>query len=530
MEPPPLTADHAFINSTVHSMYELVVAIPGTTLAMNYLKRSYQDDPFRIALELFLVFFALRYMLSKKYKPHDNAIKLTEKEIDELVDEWQPESLVPKLSSFDRFNLDKTPLIVGAQSPKTKVAGHAKPLMNVATTNYLNLVSSEPIRQKAIDTLKDYGVGTCGPPGFYGTLDLHMQLERDIARFLGTDEAIIYAQGFSTISSVIPAFSKRGDLLVVDEGVNFAVQKGVQISRSNIRWFKHNDMNDLERVLNDIQMDTLRHKKRLTRRFIVTEALFSNHGDVAPLPKLVELKKKFKYRLILDESQSIGVLGRRGAGASDHFGIDAKEVDMIVGSMSTALCSSGGFCAGSVEIVDHQRLSGSAYCFSASLPAMLTVAASEAINMLTQQPQLLQDLRDRVQVFRHILSHKSLDPLIDIDASGSEVASVPFFHIRIKPALLTSSAAATARNSSHHATTMTREEEERWLQEVVDECASQGVLVARAKYVNDQERVLPRPSIKIHVTAGLGKKENDKAATVVKSALTKVLASGKWKK
>ncbi|CAO3597831.1 unnamed protein product [Absidia cylindrospora] len=398
--------------------------------------------------------------------------------------------------------------------------------MNLATTNYLNLVSSDTIRQKAIDTLKEYGVGTCGPPGFYGTLDIHMQLEQNIARFLGTDEAIIYAQGFSTISSVIPAFSKRGDLLVVDEGINFAIQKGVQISRSNIRWFKHNDMNDLERVLNDIQVDTLRHKKRLTRRFIVTEALFANHGDVAPLPRLVELKKKFKYRLILDESQSIGVLGRRGAGATDHFGVDAKEVDMIVGSMATTLCSSGGFCAGSVEIVDHQRLSGSAYCFSASLPAMLTVSASEAINMLTQQPHLLRDLRERIQAFRHVLNHKSLDPLIDIDASSPldpAMAVVPFFHIRIKPSFLATRAAA------NNNTSISREEEERALQDVVDECASQGVLVTRAKYVNDQERVLPRPSIKIHITAGLTKKENDKAAGIVKSALTKVL-SGKWKK
>ncbi|KAI8333740.1 pyridoxal phosphate-dependent transferase [Chlamydoabsidia padenii] len=513
METPPLTADHAFINSTVHSVYGLVVAIPGTTLAYDYLKTAYQDDPFRIALELFLVFFALRYMLSKKYKPHDNAVKLTEKEVDELVEEWQPEALVPKLSTFDRFNLDKTPLIVGAQTAKTKVAGHSKPLMNLATTNYLNLVASDTIRQKAIETLKEYGVGTCGPPGFYGTLDIHMQLERDIARFLGTDEAIIYAQDFSTISSVIPAFSKRGDLLVVDDSVSFAIQKGVQISRSNVRWFKHNDMNDLERVLNDIQIDTLRNKKRLTRRFIVTEALSSNYGDVTPLPKLVELKKKFKYRLILDESHSIGVLGRRGAGACDHFGIDAKEVDMIVGSMA-ALCSSGGFCAGSVEIVDHQRLSGSAYCFSASLPAMLTIAASEAINMLTQQPHLLRDLRERVQAFRHTLAHKSVDGLVDIDASNPEV---PFFHIRIKPFVLTNRGVTK------------REDEERWLQEVVDECASQGVLVTRAKYVNDQERALPRPSIKIHLTAGLSKKENDKAATIVKSALTKIL-SGKSKK
>ncbi|KAI8096600.1 pyridoxal phosphate-dependent transferase [Halteromyces radiatus] len=519
MEHAPLTADHAFINSTVHSVYELVVAIPGSTLAFNYLKNAYQDDPFRIALELFLVFFALRYMLSKKYKPHDNAVKLTEKEIDELVEEWQPESLVPKLSSYDKFNLEKTPMIVGAQTAKTKVAGYTKPLMNLATTNYLNLVSSEHIRQKAIDALKNYGVGTCGPPGFYGTLDIHMQLEKDIARFLGTDEAIIYAQNFSTISSVIPAFSKRGDLLVVDDRVNFAIQKGVQISRSNVRWYKHNDMNDLERVLNEIQLDTLRHKKRLTRRFIVTEALFSNYGDVVPLPKLIELKKKFKYRLILDESQSIGVLGRRGAGVTDHFGVDAKDVDMIVGSMASALCSSGGFCAGSVEIVDHQRLSGSAYCFSASLPAMLTISASEAINIISQQPNLLRELRERVQAFRHTLAHKSLDALIDVDtSSGPDAAVVPFFHIRIKPSFLAS------RNAN-----LSREDEERLLQEVVDECASQGALVTRAKYVDDQERGLPRPSIKIHVTVGLSKKENDKAATIVKSALTKVLSS-KWKK
>lgn len=106
-------------------------------------------------------------------------------------------------------------MIVGAQSAKTKVAGHTKPLMNLATTNYLNLLASEQIRQKAVETLRNYGVGSCGPPGFYGTIDVHMDLEKDIARFLGTDDAIIYAQGFSTISSVIPAFAKRGDYLVV---------------------------------------------------------------------------------------------------------------------------------------------------------------------------------------------------------------------------------------------------------------------------------------------------------------------------
>jgi serine palmitoyltransferase len=135
--------------------------------------------------------------------------------VDDLVEEWQPEPLTPKLSSFDRLNLEKTPQIIGPQGVKPKVAGHSKPMMNLATSNHLNLVASDTIRQKAIDTLKNYGVGSCGPPGFYGTIDVHMDLERNIASFLGTEEAIIYAQGFSTISSVIPAFSKRGDLLVV---------------------------------------------------------------------------------------------------------------------------------------------------------------------------------------------------------------------------------------------------------------------------------------------------------------------------
>ncbi|KAG2225339.1 hypothetical protein INT45_005583 [Circinella minor] len=513
-----LDDEHAvFINSTVNSVYELINAIPGSHLVLSYVKNAYQDDPFRIILELFLVFFALKYMLSKKYKPQDNAVKLTEKEIDDLVEEWKPDPLVPPLSSFDKLNLEKAPLIIGAQSVKPKVAGHAKLLMNLASTNYLELQASERIRQKAIDTLKVYGVGSCGPPGFYGTIDVHMDLERDIAQFLGTEEAIIYAQGFSTISSVIPAFSKRGDLLVVDEGVSFAIQKGVQISRSNVRYFKHNDMQDLERVLDDIRVDDMVHKRKLTRRFIVTEGLSANYGDIAPLAKLIELKRKFKYRLILDESQSIGVLGARGAGLTDLFNIDAKEVDMIVGSMSNALCASGGFCAGNTQIVDHQRLSGSAYCFSASIPAMLAVSASEALKYIQEKPQILRDLADRSRSFRQVLSHKSLENLIEL--SGSDVYSPsPFFHIRVNPAFLRS----RGRDD------ISREDEERLLQDVVDECSYQGVLITRAKYVYDQERNCPRPSIKIYVTIGLTKKENDKAAGVVKSAIVKIF--GKWKK
>lgn len=407
---------------------------------------------------------------------------------------------------------------MGAQGVKPKVAGYSKPLMNLATTNYLNLLSSEKIREKAIETLRNYGVGSCGPPGFYGTIDVHMELEKDIAKFLGTEDAIIYAQGFSTISSVIPAFSKRGDIIVCDDAVQFSIQKGVQISRSIVKWYKHNDMQDLERVLEEIHMDDMIHKKRLTRRFIVSEALSSNVGDIAPLDKLIEIKKKYKYRLILDESNSIGTLGHRGAGLTDLFDIPASEVDIIVGSMCDAFCSSGGFCAGSVEMIDHQRLSGLAYCFSASIPAMLAVSTSEAIKQMNEQDLL--ELNERSKTFRTILNNKALEPYIELFSSDPENPA-PFFHIRIRPSFLQS-------HLHEDETEVSREDEEYLLQDVVDECANQGILITRAKYVVEQERNCPRPSIKIHVTIGLTRKENEKAAGIVKAAIIKIFT--KWRK
>lgn len=157
--------------------------------------------------------------------------------------------------------------------------------MNLASYNYYNFATNETLKEKAIQTLRAYGVGPCGPPGFYGTQDVHVKTEADIATHLGAPACIVYAQAFSTISSVIPAFSKRGDIIVADRAVNYAIRKGLQISRSTVRWYEHNDMEDLERVLARVVKE--QGKKPLTRRFIVTEALFENVGDMVDLPKLV---------------------------------------------------------------------------------------------------------------------------------------------------------------------------------------------------------------------------------------------------
>lgn len=170
-------------------------------------------------------------------------------------------------------------------------------MTNLASYNFYNFVGNDHIKEKAIQTLRTYGVGPCGPPQFYGTQDVHMKTEADIASCLGTEGCIVYAQAFSTISSVIPAFCKRGDIIVADRSVNFAIRKGLQISRSTIKYFEHNDMEDLERVLQKVVKDGA--KKPLTRRFIVTEALSEAVGDCIDLPKLVSRTRAHSICLFL---------------------------------------------------------------------------------------------------------------------------------------------------------------------------------------------------------------------------------------
>jgi serine palmitoyltransferase len=153
----------------------------------------------------------------------------------------------------------------------------------------------------AVELIVANTAGPCSAPGFYGTFDVHLNLEHDFAAHYGTESAIIYAQSFSTISSMISAFCKRGDIIVADRAVNFPIRKGIHASRSIrsiVRWFKHNDIDDLERVLSQLAKE----ERPLTRKFIITEALFEYTGGMVGLLRLIEIKHKYKYRIILDET------------------------------------------------------------------------------------------------------------------------------------------------------------------------------------------------------------------------------------
>lgn len=499
----------AFFNNALETLQK----IPGSSIVTRYIKSSHQDDPVRSAMELFLFLFAIYYLVSPTYSTKkEKHVPLTDEEIDELVEDWTPEPLAAPVTAFEEAENDKRPIIVGPSGPKSKLA-NGRTVSNLATYNHYNFINSDLIKESAIKTLRTYGVGPCGPPGFYGTQDVHQQIEQDVSSHLGVPAAIVYAQSFSTISSVIPAFAKRGDIIVADKAVNYAVRKGLQISRSTIRWYDHNDMADLERVLSTLVREQAR--KPLTRRFIVTEGLFENTGDMVNLPKVVELKHKYKFRIILDESWSYGVLGRTGRGVTEQQNVDANEIDMIIGSLAGSLCAGGGFCAGTAEIVEHQRLSANAYTFSAALPAMLATTASETIRILQEQPETITALRDNIKTMR-----AQLDPRSDWVYCSSALDN-PVMLLVFKDSVIDSKKLLIV-------------DQEQLLQEIVEECLANSVLVTRLKSMPPALGAVPRdqgwqppPALKVCVTSGLSKKETEKAGIVIRHAITKVLSRRK---
>ncbi|KAG9100562.1 serine palmitoyltransferase component [Ceratobasidium sp. UAMH 11750] len=504
------------------------MSIPGSAAVVRYVKASHQNDPFRTFLELILFIFAIRTLLMNRTRSDragKNFVKLSEKEIDELVDEWVPEPLCTPVTAEEQADLASVPVISGPTGPKPKLV-NGKTVLNLVSYNFAGLAGNDFIKERAIETLRKYGLGSCGPPGFYGTIDVHLQLERDIAFFLGTEAAILYSQAFHTISSVIPAFCKRGDIIVADRGVNFAIQKGLQISRSTIRWYDHNDLKSLQDVLESVDRECKKKGVKLTRRFIVTEGIFENSGQMVDLPKLVELKKKYKYRLVLDESVSFGSMGRTGRGLTELYNVPATDIDMLVGSIANGLCSAGGFCAGSSVVVQHQRINGTSFVFSAALPALLAVAASESISILTSTPSALAALHDNSRIIRSTLE-KCAD-LIDI--TSHPASPVVHFTLKTQTSSLLPSAAELlpAVKSNPHQLTLPNAPvfdipaEETVLQQIVDECLAQGVWISRARRLRGQEAAEPRPSIRIVCSAALARKDMEKAAGVIKGVVSKV--------
>ena len=273
--------------------------------------------------------------------------------------------------------------IYGKQGPVVDMDGHK--VVMFGSNAYTGLTYDERIIDAACKALHKYGSGCAGSRFLNGTLDLHVQLEKELAEFVGKDESLCFSTGFSVNAGVIACLTGREDYIICDDRDHASIVDGRRLSFSTALKYKHNDMEDLERKLQSCREDAV--------KLIVVDGVFSMEGDLANLPEIIRLKHKYNATVMVDEAHGIGVFGRQGRGVCDHFGL-ADEVDLIMGTFSKSLASIGGFIAADSSIINWLRHNTRTYIFSASNTPAATAAALEALHIIQKEPERIERLWD----------------------------------------------------------------------------------------------------------------------------------------
>lgn len=271
--------------------------------------------------------------------------------------------------------------ITGKQGTEVEMGGH-KVLM-FGSNAYTGLTGDQRIIDKAKEALEKYGTGCAGSRFLNGTLDLHIQLEKEIAKFVGKDDCLCFSTGFSVNQGVIPALLGKDDFVICDDRDHASIVDGRRLAFAKQLHYKHNDMDDLERVLQKLPQEAI--------KLIVVDGVFSMEGDLAKLPEIVALKKKYNCSIMVDEAHGIGVFGRQGRGVCDHFGL-TEDVDLIMGTFSKSLASIGGFIASDFDTINWLRHTCRTYIFSASNTPAATAAALEALHIIQSEPERIEKL------------------------------------------------------------------------------------------------------------------------------------------
>ncbi|MBQ3857681.1 serine palmitoyltransferase [Segatella bryantii] len=273
--------------------------------------------------------------------------------------------------------------ITSKQATEVEMAGH-KVLM-FGSNAYTGLTGDERVIEAAKKALDKYGSGCAGSRFLNGTLDIHVQLEKELAEFVHKDEALCFSTGFTVNSGVIAAVVGKGDYIICDDRDHASIVDGRRLSFARTLHYKHNDMDDLERVLKTLPYEAV--------KLIIVDGVFSMEGDLAKLPEIVALKKKYNCSIMVDEAHGLGVFGKQGRGVCDHFGL-SDEVDLIMGTFSKSLASIGGFIAAGKETINYLRHTSRTYIFSASDTPAATAAALEALHIIQEEPERIEHLWD----------------------------------------------------------------------------------------------------------------------------------------
>ena len=267
----------------------------------------------------------------------------------------------------------------------TEVLINGKKVLMFGSNSYLGLTNHPKIKEAAIAAIKKYGTGCAGSRFLNGTLDIHVELENRLARFIGKEEAIIYSTGFQVNMGVVSCLTGRDDCLIWDERDHASIIEGRRLSFSNPLKFKHNDMESLEKVLKSCKEDAI--------KLIVVESVYSMEGDVADLPAITALAKKYNASVYVDEAHGLGVFGKQGRGVCNQLGV-TDDVDCIMGTFSKSFASLGGFIATDSVTANYLRHNSRSYIFSASITPASTAAVGAALDIIESEPERIQNLWD----------------------------------------------------------------------------------------------------------------------------------------
>lgn len=273
--------------------------------------------------------------------------------------------------------------ITSKQGTEVEMGGHE--VLMFGSNAYTGLTGDQRVIDAAKAALDKYGSGCAGSRFLNGTLDLHVQLEKELAEFVHKDDTLCFSTGFSVNAGVLAVVVGRGDYIICDDRDHASIVDGRRLSFARQLHYKHNDMEDLENILKGLPHEAV--------KLIVVDGVFSMEGDLANLPKIVELKHKYNCSIMVDEAHGLGVFGDHGRGVCDHFGL-TDEIDLIMGTFSKSMASIGGFIASDSDTINYLRHTCRTYIFSASNTPAATAAALEALHILQQEPERIEKLWD----------------------------------------------------------------------------------------------------------------------------------------
>jgi glycine C-acetyltransferase len=293
-------------------------------------------------------------------------------------------------------------VLAGEQRPVATFDG--KKVINLSSNNYLGLTSHPKLRQAAIAAIRKYGVGAGAVRTIAGTMRIHMDLERQIARFKHTEACVVFQSGFTANAGTVAAILGKDDLIISDELNHASIIDGCRLSKAAIRVFKHKDTADCAKICEET-------KDWPGRKLLITDGVFSMDGDIAPLPALCDLAEKYGCIMMVDDAHASGVLGRHGRGSVDHLGCHGR-VDIQVGTLSKAIGAMGGYVCGSSDLIEFLYHRARPFLFSTSHPPSVTATCQAAFTLLASRAgaELVASLWENTQYFQKGLAQQGFPP------------------------------------------------------------------------------------------------------------------------